>query len=85
MPKVIQIFDVPDKVYDKLEARAAKLGLTLSDYLLFEIKFLSGSEEAADKPTLAETLERLSKLPPRTFKEDAATIIRRHRDASEVD
>ena len=84
MPKVIQIFNVPDEVYDKLEARAVKLGLTLSNYLLFQIKLLAGSE-VEDKPTLQEWLEGVSKLPPTYPSEDAATIIRRHRDASEVD
>ncbi len=73
---MIQIRNVPDDLHSKLKARAAKLGLSLSDYLLSEI------EEAADKPTLQEWLELAKKLPPRTFEEDTATIIRRHRDGA---
>ena len=49
--------------------------MTLSDYLLDE------AAQAVEKPTMAEMLERLSKLPPIWPEEDAATIIRRHRDA----
>ena len=85
MPKVIQIHNVPDEVHDKLEARAVKFGLTLSDYLLSQIKLLSGAEEEADKPTLQEWLEGVSKLPPTYPSEDAATIIRRHRDGGDAD
>ena len=85
MPKVIHIRNVPDEVYDKLEARAVKLGLTLSDYLLFQIKLLAGSEEIEDKLTLQEWLEDVSKFPPTYPSEDAATIIRRHRDGGDAD
>ena len=85
MPKVIYICNVPDEVYNKLEARAVNLGLTLSDYLLSKIKLLSGSEEVEDKPPLQEWLEGLSKLPPTYPSEDAATTIRRHRDGGDAD
>jgi hypothetical protein len=54
----IQIRNVPDDIHRKLKARAASMGMSLSDYLLHEV------EQIAKLPTQQEMLERLSKLPP---------------------
>ncbi|MDQ3459326.1 MAG: hypothetical protein M3498_08535 [Deinococcota bacterium] len=75
MSKMIQIHNVPDDLHRKLKVRAAELGMTLSDYLLDE------AGKAAERPTMAEMLERLRRLPPVELDEDPATVIRRHRDA----
>jgi len=75
MPKMIQIRNVPDDLHRKLKVRAAELGMTLSDYLLEE------AQRAAERPTVREMLERLSKLKPVHPDEDPTVTIRRHRDA----
>lgn len=75
MTKMIQIRNVPDELHRTLKVRATQAGMTLSDYLLAEI------ERVAEKPTLEEMLERLSRREPVEVDEPPATIIRRHRDA----
>lgn len=75
MTKMIQIRNVPDELHRTLKVRAAQAGMTLSDYLLAEI------ERVAEKPTLEEMLERLSRREPVEVDEPPAAIIRRHRDA----
>lgn len=51
--KMIQLRNVPDALHRSLKARAAMAGMSLSDYLLTEIK------EIAERPTLAELRDRL--------------------------
>lgn len=76
MSKMIQIRNVPDNLHRTLKVRAAEAGVSLSDYLLSEVR------EIADKPTLHQFLERLkSDEPTGPFEESSAEIIRRHRDA----
>lgn len=77
MPKTIQIRNVPDELYRKLKVRAACLGMTLSDYLLSEI------EQIAEKPTLAEMMERLRRREPVELDEPPDVTIRRLRDADD--
>jgi DNA-binding transcriptional regulator WhiA len=73
MPKMIQIRNVPDDLHRALKVRAAERDLSLSDYLLFELKGLVG------KPTLAELMERIMEREPVEYDESAADIIRRQR------
>jgi len=54
MSKMIQLRHVPDDLHRRLKARAALQGLSLSDYLLDEIR------HAAERPTLAELRHRLA-------------------------
>ena len=77
MAKMIQIGNVPEDLHRTLKARAARLGMTLSDYLLSEI------EQIAEKPTLGEMMERLRSLEPVESDEEhrPETIICRARDA----
>jgi plasmid stability protein len=75
MAKTIQIRNVPDDLHRTLKARAAKLGMSLSDYLLSEI------EQITEKPTLSEMMERLAQDEPVKLDEPPSAIIRRHRDA----
>ena len=58
MSKMIQIRNVPNELYRTLRVRAAKAGMTLSDYLLSEI------EQIAQKPTLRELMDRLAHDEP---------------------
>ena len=65
MPTMIQLRHVPDDLHRKLKARAALAGMSLSDYLLREIR------DMAERPTIAELRARLDRrtavrppLPP---------------------
>ena len=77
MSKMIQIRNVPDDLHRTLKVRAARAGMTLSDYLLSEI------EQVANKPTLREWLEMVSRDEPVEVDESPAEIIRRMRDAED--
>ena len=54
MSKMIQLRHVPDDLHRKLKTRAAMEGLSLSEFLLREVRRL------AERPTLAELRERLA-------------------------
>jgi plasmid stability protein len=61
MSAMIQIRNVPDTLHRRLKSRAALAGMSLSDYLLSEIR------ELAARPTLEELrsrLERRSSVTP---------------------
>lgn len=75
MSKMIQLRNVPDSLHRRLKARAAMAGMSLSDYLLSEIK------EIADRPTLAEMRERLHQREPVTVPIDTVRLVREERDA----
>ncbi len=75
MSKMIQLRNVPDTLHRHLKARAAMAGMSLSDYLLSEIK------EIAERPTLAEMRERLQHRDPVRDSLDTARMIREERDA----
>ncbi len=77
MPKMIQIRNVPDDLHRTLKAKATRLGMTLSDYLLSEI------EQVAEKPTLSEMMERLRNREPLELNEPPEVTIRRMRDADD--
>ncbi len=74
---MIQIRNVPDELHRTLKVRAAKAGMTLSDYLLSEI------EQVAKKPTMQEWLERVGSREPVEVDEPPEVIIRRMRDADD--
>ena len=75
MTKMIQLRNVPDALHRSLKARAALAGMSLSDYLLAEIR------EIADRPTLAELRDRLHKRKPVSAELDTALLIREEREA----
>ncbi|MGA3105142.1 MAG: hypothetical protein ABSD53_11730 [Terriglobales bacterium] len=75
MTKMIQLRNVPDALHRGLKARAAMAGMSLSDYLLAEIK------EIAGKPTLSELRERLHKREPVSARIDTAHLLRQEREA----
>jgi plasmid stability protein len=74
MSKMIQLRNVPDELHRRLKARAALEGLSLSDYLLREI------QRVAERPTLAELSERLSRRMPVVTRVPAAKAVRTERD-----
>lgn len=75
MSTMIQIRNVPDALHRRLKSRAALAGLSLSDYLLQQIR------DAADRPTVEEMRERLARRSPVTLSVDTAEAIRVERDS----
>jgi antitoxin FitA len=75
MSKMIQIRNVPEALHRALKSRAALAGMSLSDYLLAEMR------EIAERPTLAEFRERLHKRAPVSSEIDTARIVREEREA----
>ena len=71
---MIQIRNVPDNLHRRLKARAALLGLSLSDYLLQQIR------ETADRPTPEELRARLATWSPVSPSQDTADAVRAERD-----
>ena len=74
MAKMVQLRHVPDQLHRKLKARAALEGLSLSDYLLQEIK------RVAERPTRAELEERLARRSPVAPQVSPAAAVRAERD-----
>jgi len=75
MAKMIQIRNVPDTLHRKLKARAALAGMSLSDYLLAEIR------RVAERPTLDEMMERLARRAPVRPPVAPANAVRAERDS----
>lgn len=74
MPKMIQLRNVPDALHRSLKARAAMAGMSLSDYLVGEMK------EIAERPTLAELRDRLHQRSPVSLPIDTARLVREERE-----
>jgi len=74
MSKMIQVRNVPDSLHRALKARAAMAGMSLSDYLLAEIR------EIAEKPTLVELRERLHARKPVSEQIDTARLVQEERE-----
>jgi hypothetical protein len=55
---MIQIRHVPDVLHRTLEVRAAQADMTLSEYLLAEVR------KIAERPSRQELIERLAQQPP---------------------
>lgn len=74
MSAMIQIRNVPDAIHRRLKSRAALAGMSLSDYLLSEIR------EMAERPSAEELrarLERRSRVEPSI---SPAEVVRAERD-----
>ena len=74
MTAMIQIRNVPDTLHRQLKSRAALAGMSLSDYLMNEIRLI------AERPTLEEMRARLERLPPVTPSVAPAEAVRAERD-----
>ena len=72
--KMIQIRHVPEPLHRNLKARAALDGLSLSDYLLREIR------RVAEAPTLDEIKQRLARQQGVTVRVSPARAIRIERE-----
>jgi len=72
---MVQIRNVPTELHRRLKARAAIEGMSMSDYVMRELR------KALDRPTRHEILERLRAQPVRRLERRAADVIRAERDA----
>jgi plasmid stability protein len=75
MSKMIQVRDVPERVHSVLKARAAREGMSLSDFIKKEL------ESSAQRPTMREWLESTRQAKPIPTKRSAAQIVRELRDS----
>lgn len=75
MSRMIQLRNVPEALHRTLKARAAMAGMSLSDYLLSEIR------EVAERPTLTELQQRMQRRQQVSLQESAAAAVRAERDA----
>ena len=71
---MLQIRSVPQSLHRRLKARAAIEGVSMSSYLLREIR------KSLDRPTRQEILERLQETPVRQLKRNASDVIRAERE-----
>jgi plasmid stability protein len=74
MSKMIQLRHVPDALHRRLKARAALAGMSLSDYLIAELK------AGAERLTVDEVRQRLAEFPPVTVRERPARAVRAERE-----
>ena len=74
MSSMIQIRNVPDDLHRELKSRAALAGMSLSDFLLAEIR------EVAARPTVDELRRRIARRGAVTPSVPPAEAVRRDRD-----
>jgi antitoxin FitA len=75
MSTMIQIRNVPDSLHRRLKSRAALAGMSLSDYLLQQVR------DVAERPTIDELRERLARRSAVTLSVDTADAVRAERDS----
>jgi plasmid stability protein len=71
---MVQIRNVPPELHRALKARAAQAGLSLSDYLLEELR------NVAVRPTMREWARDAGALVPVEVSQRPAAILRAERD-----
>src|SRR5215204_339110 len=74
MPKMIQLRHVPDALHRRIKARAALEGMSLSDYLVREVR------KVAARPSAEEIRTRLMALAPVRLKTSPTEALREERD-----
>jgi antitoxin FitA len=74
MTAMIQIRNVPDQLHRRLKSRAALSGMSLSDYLLREIR------QVAERPTPEELRERVHRRAKVMLSVSPADAVRAERD-----
>jgi plasmid stability protein len=75
MSKMVQIRDVPDDVHSTLKARAAREGLSLSDFIKRELA------RTAERPSMHEWLGCTQQAKPISSKLSSAQAVRELRDS----
>lgn len=71
---MVQIRNVPEALHRRLKSRAALAGMSLSDYLLGEIR------QMAERPTIDELRERLRSRAETVLPFPPAEAVRAERD-----
>jgi hypothetical protein len=74
MSKMIQVRDVPDRLHGVLKSRAAREGMSLSDFIKREL------QNIAERPTMQEWLELTRLAKPIRTKRSAVDVIRELRE-----
>jgi plasmid stability protein len=74
MSVMVQIRNVPEALHRRLKSRAALAGMSLSDYLLDEIR------QVAERPTIDELHARLRSRAETAPSEPPAEAVRAERD-----
>ena len=72
---MIRIRNVPDTLHRRLKARAAMSGMSLSDYLLQQIRTM------VERPTAEELRARLARRSTVRLSVDTADAVRAERDS----
>ena len=72
---MIQVRDVPEDMHGALKARAAREGMSLSDFIKREL------ERVVERPSMREWIERTQRVKPIPAKQSAAQVIRELRDS----
>ncbi len=72
---MIQMRNVPVTLHRELKARAARAGMTLSEYLL------QMAQRSLERPETDELLRRIRERPPIYLAESPAEAVRAERDA----
>ncbi len=75
MAKMIQIRNVPEELHREVKARAARAGMTLSDYLLRDL------ERSMAGPTVDEVIARVKGRNRPAVNETPAEAVRAERAA----
>jgi plasmid stability protein len=70
---MVQLRNVPDELHRRLKARAALEGLSLSDYLLREIR------QSAEAPTIEELRQRVASRAPVELPVPPVQLLRQER------
>lgn len=73
MKTMIQIRNVPADLHRQVKARAALAGMSMSEFILRELK------KVLERPTREELLDRLAALPPVEVEPPPAEAIREER------
>ena len=74
MGLMVQIRNVPEALHRQLKSRAALAGMSLSDYLLSEIR------QVAERPTIDELRARLGSRTEMSLSVPPAEAVRAERD-----
>lgn len=75
MSTMIQLRNVPDALHRRLKARAALEGMSLSEYLLGEVR------RAAERPSMSELRQRLAQRSSVKLSVSPAQAVREEREA----
>jgi plasmid stability protein len=75
MPTMIQLRHVPDDLHRQLKSRAALAGMSLSDYLIREVRRI------AERPSSEEIRRRIASREPVRLKTRPDRVVREGRSA----